>query len=130
MQEKPVRMWGKVGESQGRRVKITLASARDGHAQRSVYRANRCSHSVALNADCWPDNLRLSDLEPRLFCRSSGRRGADFRPDFNRNAKGLSAVWAIGSHFKDGPGPWGLLRCGGRGRLGMLDPWQDQAISD
>jgi hypothetical protein len=42
-----------------------------------------CSHSVALSADRWPDELRLSDLELRFVCRSCGRRGADVRPDFN-----------------------------------------------
>ena len=25
-----------------------------------------CSHSVAMNADCWAYELRLSDLEPRF----------------------------------------------------------------
>ena len=25
-----------------------------------------CSHSVALSADRWPDNMRLSDIEPRF----------------------------------------------------------------
>jgi hypothetical protein len=49
-----------------------------------VYCANyRCSHSVALSAERWPDNLRLSDIEPRFVCGSCGRRGADVRPDFN-----------------------------------------------
>jgi hypothetical protein len=26
-----------------------------------------CGHSVALNADCWPDESRLSDVEPALL---------------------------------------------------------------
>ena len=34
-----------------------------------------CSHSVALSADRWPDELRLSDLEPRFVCRACGTRG-------------------------------------------------------
>lgn len=42
----------------------------------------RCSHSVALSADRWPDELSLSDLEPRFACKACGRRGADVRPDF------------------------------------------------
>lgn len=43
----------------------------------------RCSHSTALPADRWPDELRLSDLEDRFTCKACGRRGADVRPDFN-----------------------------------------------
>jgi len=26
----------------------------------------RCSHSIAINGDRWPDDVRLSDLEPRF----------------------------------------------------------------
>jgi hypothetical protein len=48
----------------------------------------RCSHSIALSADRWPDDLRLSDIEPRFVCSACGRHGADVRPDFNWNAKG------------------------------------------
>jgi hypothetical protein len=43
----------------------------------------RCSHSIALSADRWPDEARLSDLEPRFVCQACGQRGADIRPDFN-----------------------------------------------
>ena len=42
-----------------------------------------CSHSVALNADRWPDEMRLSDVEPLFTCSACGGRGADVRPDFN-----------------------------------------------
>ena len=49
-----------------------------------VYCADyHCSHSVAISADHWPDELRLSDVEPRFTCSACGRRGADIRPDFN-----------------------------------------------
>jgi hypothetical protein len=45
-----------------------------------VYCADyHCSHSVALNADRWPDEMRLSDLEPRFVCKVCGRRGAILR---------------------------------------------------
>jgi len=27
----------------------------------------RCSHSIAISADPWPDHIRLSDLEPRFL---------------------------------------------------------------
>jgi hypothetical protein len=39
----------------------------------------RCSHSTPIIADRWPDDIRLSDIEPRF--RSCGHRGADVRPD-------------------------------------------------
>jgi hypothetical protein len=48
-----------------------------------VYCADHhCSHSVAMNADHWPDDVRLSDIEPRFVCAAWGKRGADVRPDF------------------------------------------------
>lgn len=47
----------------------------------------RCSHSVAINADRWPDDLRLSDIEDRFTCTACGHRGGDVRPDFHWNAK-------------------------------------------
>lgn len=43
----------------------------------------RCSHSIAISADQWPDDVRLSDLEPRFVCQACGKRGADVRPDFH-----------------------------------------------
>ena len=41
------------------------------------------SHSVALNADRWPDEVRLSDIEDRFVCQRCGKRGADVRPDWS-----------------------------------------------
>jgi hypothetical protein len=43
----------------------------------------RCSHWIAISGDRWPDDARLSDLEPRFTCQACGRRGADVRPDWN-----------------------------------------------
>jgi hypothetical protein len=40
----------------------------------------RCSHSIAISADRWPDDVRLSDLDPRFTCQACGHRGADVRP--------------------------------------------------
>ncbi len=34
-------------------------------------------------ADGWPDDVRLSDLEPQFTCQACGQRGADARPDFD-----------------------------------------------
>ena len=48
-----------------------------------VYCADdRCSHSIAMSADRWPDDVRLSDIEPRFVCTAFGKRGADVRPDW------------------------------------------------
>lgn len=45
-----------------------------------VYCAHRCGHHIALDADRWPDDIRLSDIEPRFICQACGRRGAEVRP--------------------------------------------------
>ena len=64
---------------------ITFGQMRDmGVRGVLVYCADhRCSHSVALSADRWPDDTRLSDIEPRFVCKACGKRGADVRPDFH-----------------------------------------------
>jgi hypothetical protein len=65
--------------------KITFGEMRDGIL---VYCADfRCSHCIAMSADEWPDDARLSDIEPRFVCKACGRRGADVRPDFNWDRK-------------------------------------------
>jgi hypothetical protein len=43
----------------------------------------KCGHSIAISADRWADDIRLSDIEPRFVCKACGKRGADARPDFN-----------------------------------------------
>jgi hypothetical protein len=35
-----------------------------------------------IDADRWPDHVRLSDLEPKFTCQACGHRGADVRPLF------------------------------------------------
>ena len=45
----------------------------------------RCSQSIAVSANQWPDDLHLSDIELRFLCEACGKRGADVRPDFNWN---------------------------------------------
>jgi hypothetical protein len=53
-----------------------------------VYCADhRCSHSIAISGDSWPDDVRLSDIEHRFISEVCGKRGADVRPDFNWNTK-------------------------------------------
>lgn len=42
----------------------------------------RCGHNVKLSADLvdkWPDEIRLSQLEPRFICKACGQRGAILR---------------------------------------------------
>ena len=51
----------------------------------------RCSHRCKISAAKWPDEIRLSDLEPRFVCTACGRRGADIRPDFPAARMGTSA---------------------------------------
>jgi len=52
----------------------------------------RCSHSIAINGDRWPDYARLSDIEPRFICNACGHRGADVRPDFNWNKQTVAMM--------------------------------------
>lgn len=67
----------------GRPQKITFGEMRS-MGLRGVLVYCHCGHYVALDADRWPDDLRLSDLEPRFICEGCGSRGADVRPDFER----------------------------------------------
>ena len=54
----------------------------------------RCSHSIAISADPWPDDVRLSDLHPRFVCQACGKRGADVRANFHWMGP-RSRRWAI-----------------------------------
>jgi hypothetical protein len=65
-------------------LKITFAEMRDmGVRGILVYCADyRCSHSIAISGDRWPDEVRLSDVEARFICSACGKRGAEVRPDF------------------------------------------------
>jgi hypothetical protein len=67
--------------------KITFAEMRDMDVRGVVVYCQdyKCSHSVAMNADQWPDDLRLSDIEDRFTCTKCGKKGDDVRPDFNGN---------------------------------------------
>ena len=48
--------------------KITFAEMREmGVRGLLIYCADyRCSHSIAISADRWQDDVRLSDIEPRF----------------------------------------------------------------
>jgi hypothetical protein len=71
--------------SEPRQQKITLGEMRAaGVRGLLVYCADyRCSHSTAISADQWPDDIRLSDLEPLFTCQACGQKGADVRPDWD-----------------------------------------------
>jgi hypothetical protein len=64
--------------------KITFAEMRaSGVRGLLVYCSDyKCSHGTAISGDRWPDDVRLSDIEPKFTCQACGRKGADVRPDF------------------------------------------------
>ena len=79
--------------------KITFGDMREmGVGGVLIYCADyRCSHSVTISADRWPDKVRLSDIEPRFVC---GRRGAD----------GLARI-QLGKAARSGDGGIDRARC-------------------
>jgi hypothetical protein len=64
-------------------------NARNGHSRPAdLYCSDyKCSHNVAMSADQWPDDVRLSDLEPLFVCQACGLKGAEVRADFNWASK-------------------------------------------
>jgi hypothetical protein len=77
-----------------RPAKITFGEMRSGGGPTGilVYCADyHCSRSIAMSADRWPDDARLSDIEPRFICRACGKRGADVRPHFSPARMGSTA---------------------------------------
>jgi hypothetical protein len=71
------------------RQKITFAEMRaSGVRGLMIYCSDyHCSHWTAISGDRWPDDMRLSDLEPRFTCQACGRRCADARPDWQSAEK-------------------------------------------
>ncbi|MET4483127.1 hypothetical protein [Bradyrhizobium sp. F1.13.3] len=64
--------------------KITFGEMREmGVRGVLIYCGHRCGHRTEANADGWPDDLRLSDVEPKFVCTKCGRRGAEIRPNHN-----------------------------------------------
>jgi hypothetical protein len=47
------------------------------------------ANAPAVRADQWPDDLRLTDIEPRFVCQACGKRGADVRPKFPSTEMGI-----------------------------------------
>jgi hypothetical protein len=86
-------------ESRGmRQQKITLGEKREsGVSGPLVYCFDyKCSHLKTMTpaeVDKWPDDVRLSDLEPRFVCKRCGVRGSDIRPDFAPARMGTQAAF-------------------------------------
>ena len=51
-------------------------------------RDHTCSHHIEISADRWPNDLRLSDIEPGFVCTACGKRGAEVRPKFSQARMG------------------------------------------
>jgi hypothetical protein len=84
-----------IGEIWGmREQKITLGEMRQSgvHGLLIYCSDYRCSYHLKISADAWPDEVRLSDLEPRFVCKACGTRGADIRPNFAPARMGTSGV--------------------------------------
>ncbi|MGY3149622.1 hypothetical protein ACVWYQ_006621 [Bradyrhizobium sp. USDA 3397] len=77
----------------GRPMKITFGRMR-AMGLRGILVYCHCSHHIALDADEWPDEVRLSDIEPRFICQACGNRGAAVRPDFERGNPRLAITGA------------------------------------
>jgi hypothetical protein len=77
-----------------RPVRITFAQMRKrGVRGILVYCGDyKCSHSLAISGDAWPDDVRLSDIEQRFVCTACRKRGADARPDFNWTGKPVAMI--------------------------------------
>jgi hypothetical protein len=73
-----------------REQKITLGEMRSSGPRRLLIYCGdyKCAHSVVIETDRWPDDVRLSDLEPKFTCQACGHRGADVRPMFEPAAMG------------------------------------------
>ena len=80
-----------MGGMTDRQTKITFGEMREmGVRGLLIYCADyRCSHSIAVSADHWPDDLRLSDIEPRF-----GAAGFQLEQETSRR-DGLSLTAAI-----------------------------------
>jgi hypothetical protein len=80
-----------------RQQKITFAEMRAaGVRGLLIYCSDyHCSHHTTISGDRWPDDVRLSDLEPRFSCQACGRRGADVRPNFHWEEEARRAKVAV-----------------------------------
>jgi hypothetical protein len=64
--------------------KSRWVNARNGRSRPAGYCSDyKCSHSVEIIADQWPDDVRLFHLELLFTCQACGLKGAEVRADFN-----------------------------------------------
>jgi len=76
--------------------KITFGEMRDsGVREVLVYcRDHRCSDSTTISADRWPDNIRLSDVEPNFVSVCGKKKGAEIRPKFKLGWARVDVPWS------------------------------------
>jgi hypothetical protein len=67
-----------------RQQKITFGEMRETGVDRVLIYCSdyKCSHSIEMSADRWPDDVRLSRIEDQFVRQACGKRGADVRPNF------------------------------------------------
>jgi len=61
---------------------------------------------VSLNADRWPDDVRLSDIEPRFICAACGRRAPMSRqmePQRHGSGRTIPRAWRLNMRFLNEP---------------------------
>jgi len=63
----------------------------------------RCGHRTAISGDRWPDEVRLSDLEPLFTCEDCGK-GADVRPDYIQHQMPRVPIGLSGKCMRTTPG--------------------------
>jgi hypothetical protein len=57
-----------------------------------------CSNWTAISAYRWPDDVRLSDIEPRFTCQACGQRGCKCLPELPLGGRGASRDKLKSSH--------------------------------
>jgi hypothetical protein len=65
------------------RPQITIGDMRSAGVRSVIVHCRECGYVETVNANEWPSDARLSDLQSSYACSACGRRGADIRPDFN-----------------------------------------------
>ena len=66
----------------------------------------KCSHGTAISGDRWPDDVRLSDIEPLFTCQACGRKGADARPNFGWEEEARRATLPDDTRRASKPNRW------------------------
>ena len=85
-----------------RQQKITLGEMRSdgGPTRLLIYCGDyKCAHSIEINSFRWPDEVRLSDLEPKFTCRFAAIAAADVRPLFEPARMGITLSFGCNSRY-------------------------------